>query len=153
LTAWVGNDINNVGSLKSARTALYASDGAIQAAISNTRHVYPSSTSPSFCPNSGSQASTNPFTLDGQAIVVWCVVSTNLANCPISACTRIETLSAYPQTQCTPTSCRGNPYVQSTVIFDDYSTQNYNDCNPSGAQTTCGSTMTLYSNVVSGSSS
>jgi Tfp pilus assembly protein PilX len=153
LTTWVGSDIKNVGTLKSARIAQYAADGAIQAAISNTRYAYPSSTTPSFCPNSASQPSTNPYTIDGQAIAVWCDMSTNLANCPISACTRIETLSAYPQTQCTSTSCSGKPFVQSTVIFDDYSTQNYNDCNPSGAQTSCGSTMTLYSNVVSGSSS
>jgi hypothetical protein len=153
LTAWVGNDINNVGTLESGRSALYSSDSAIQVAVANTRYAYPSSTAPRFCPNSPSQPTTNPFTIPINpfthrqpiAVSVWCVESTN---CPISACTRIETLSAYPQSQCTATSCAGNPYVQSEVVFDDYTVQNYNDCSPSGAQTTCGSTMTLYSNVV-----
>jgi hypothetical protein len=153
LTAWEGNDIKNVGALKEARTALYAADGAIQVATANTRYEFPSSTTPSFCPSSSSQPSTNPFTVNGQKIVVWCVTSTDLTKCPISACTRVETLSAFTCTSTCPTDpTQEQPYVQSEVIFDDYTAQNYNDCSPTGAQTTCGSTMTVYSNVVSRSS-
>jgi hypothetical protein len=157
LTAWEGNDINNVGTLKSGRTALYAADGAIQAAIANTRYEYPSSASPSFCPNSSGQPmnGSNPFTIDNQAIVVWCVTSTDLTHCPISACTRMETLYAYAcssTTTCPADPTQEKPYVQSEVVFDDYTAENYNDCNPAGAETTCGSTMTVYNNIVSGSS-
>jgi hypothetical protein len=156
LTAWVGNDINNIGTLKSARTTLYAADGAIQVATANTRYVYPATTTPGFCPNTASQPSTDPFTIDGQGIKVWCAQTVNPTNCPITDCTRIQVLSAYPASQCTSTSCLGNPYVQSEVIFDDNtssSTTSYDDCTATGARTTCGSTMTMYSYVVTGSSS
>jgi hypothetical protein len=82
---------------------------------------------------------------------VVCSITANPTGCPIAACTRQETLLAYPQTQCTSTSCSGNPYVQGVVIFDDYTSNNINDCTPSGAQTTCGSTMTIYTWVVENS--
>jgi hypothetical protein len=160
LTAWEGNDIKNVGSLTSARNALNAADGAIQTAIANTRYEYPSSailsSTGSFCPSSGSsQPSTNPFASNGPPIVVWCKASTNLNQCPniqntlIPGCSRTETLFAYPKTQCTSTSCSGAPYMESEIVFDDWSAQGNNDCSPTGTPTTCGSTMTVYSNVIS----
>jgi hypothetical protein len=156
LAAWESNDINNIGTLKSDRTTLYAADGAIQVAIANTRYVYPSTTTPGFCPNPKGP-STDPFTVDGQSINVWCAQSVNPTNCPISACTRIETLSAFPQSQCMTTPCSGNPYVLAEVIFDDNTSassgSSFNDCNLSGAKTTCGSTMTVYSYTVGGSTS
>jgi hypothetical protein len=164
LTAWEGNDIKNVGSLKSARSAVYAAEAAIQVAAANTRSEYPSSallsSTGGFCPNDSSQQqqTTNPFTMDGQNVVVWCNASTNLAQCPkvqglaISDCTRVETLSAYLQSECTSTQCTGQPYVQSEVVFDDYSSQNINDCVAGGLDTTCGGTMSVYSNVVLGGS-
>jgi hypothetical protein len=154
LSAWEGNDINNIGTLKSARTTLYAADGAIQVATANTRYIYPATTTPGFCPNTASEPSTDSFTIDGQAIDVWCAQTINPTNCPITDCTRTEVLSAYPASLCTSTTCSGNPYVQSEVIFDDNtssSTTSYDDCTANGAQTTCGSTMTVYSYVVSGS--
>jgi hypothetical protein len=81
LTAWEGNNIRDIGSLKYGRSALYSSDGALQVAIANTRYTYPSSTS-GFCSNTSSQASTNPFTIDGVAVAVWCTTTFNPSTCP-----------------------------------------------------------------------
>lgn len=152
LTAWEGNNIRDIGSLKYGRSALYSSDGALQVAIANTRYTYPSSTS-GFCSNTPSQASTNPFTIDGVAVAVWCTTTFNPSTCPsgVGVCTRQETLSAYPAAQCTSASCSGNWYVQAVVYFDDFSSSSVNDCTVSGAQTTCGSTMTVYSWIVESS--
>jgi hypothetical protein len=153
LAAWESNDLVNIGVVKYGRSVSNSSDGALQVAIANTRYAYPSSTS-GFCPNTSSQANTNPFTIDGVAVTVWCTTSFNPSTCPagVGVCTRQETLSAYPAAQCTSTSCPGNGwYVQAVVYFDDFSSSSVNDCTPSGAQTTCGSTMTVYSWVVESS--
>jgi hypothetical protein len=144
LSAWESNDINNIGTLKSGRSGLYAADGAIQIAVANTRYVYPANTTPGFCP--GTSPATVP-SIDGQQVPVWCAMTVNPATCPISSCSRIEILSAYPG--CSSAPCTGTPYVQQEVIFNDNtSNPSFNDCNPAGAKTTCGSSMTVYGDVV-----
>lgn len=142
LTAWAGNDIKNIGNLKTSRSALYAAGGAVQTATSNLRSGY-QGTSSGFCPSSDPSTSTNPFTLDNQSIVVWCDISTNEG----SSNSRVVTLSAYPAAHCGATSCSGSPYVQSKVTFDDFSSTNVNDCN-SASPTTCGSGESVDSWVV-----
>jgi hypothetical protein len=147
LAAWAGNDIKNIGNLTSSRTAVYAANGAIQTAIYNTRYSFSSNTTAGFCPST-SQSNTDPFTLAGRvasvSIDVWCTYPTQ---CPIPFCSRVVTMSAYPAAQCTSTACIGSPYVQAEVVYDDNTSLNYNDCTATGAQTTCGSTMTIYSYV------
>lgn len=152
LAAWEGTNINDIGAVKSGRSALYASNGAVQVAIANTRYSYPSSTALQLCPNSSAQYGTDPFTIDGVSVVVTCQTNLNPA-CPSSVgiCTREETLTAYPAAQCTSTSCSGNDDVQAVVYFDDFSSSSADDCNPMGAQTTCGSSMSVYSWIVASS--
>ncbi len=150
LAAWTGNDIKNVGNLQSARAELYAAHGAIQVAIANTRYTYTANSTGEFCPSTASQQSTQPMTLNNASIDVWCVVSTT--TCPIAFCTRVVTMSAFPSAQCTM-SCTGNPYVQTEILYDDITSGTANDCSPAGAQTTCGSTMVVYSTLNSVGSS
>jgi hypothetical protein len=152
LAAWEGNDINNIGALKFGRSVLYSSEGAIQVATANTRYTFPVS-SAGFCPNTSAQASTNPFTMDTVSVDVWCTTVFNPPTCPtgVGICSRQETLSAYPAAECTSTSCSGSWYVQAVVYFDDFSSSKVNDCSLAGAQSTCGSTMTVYSWIVQSS--
>jgi hypothetical protein len=143
LASWEGNDINNVGTLKSARSETYAASGAIQAAITTTRYTYPASTTPGICERFNS--------VGYPSVDVWCTYP----SCPLTVpfCTRAENMAAYPSGQCSSTPCTGNPYVNAEVLFDDYSSLNYSDCAPSQAQTTCGSSMAIYSYIASVNSS
>jgi hypothetical protein len=148
LTAWASNDIKNVGNFKTSRTAVYAAGGAIQTATWNLRYSY-QATGSVFCPSSGSQPSTAPFTLDKVQIDVWCNITTNEG----SSNSRVVTFSAYPASRCQAT-CTGKPYVQSQVTFNDFSSTNLHYCPPSGSQaSTCGSAETVDSWVVQPSSS
>lgn len=142
LTAWSGNDIKNIGNFKTTRSAVYAAGGAIQIATWNIRYSY-QGTGSGFCPTSDSSTSTDPFTLDNEAIDVWCTITTNEG----SSDSRKVTLSAYPVADCSPTGCSGSPYIQSEVIFNDYSSTNVNECS-STTTTTCGSGQTVVSWVV-----
>ena len=92
LTAWSGNDIKNIGNLKVARSALYASGGATQTAISNVRYTYPASTSPGFCP---SPARGPAASVDTGRRVHRCVVCYNTVN-EEARRSRVVTLAAYP---------------------------------------------------------
>ena len=139
LTAWSGNDIRNVGNLKTGRSALYASDAATQAAIWNIRYSYPSSATPGFCPSS-SGTNTHPLVLDNESIDVFCnFTSINEG----STASRVVNVSAYPAAQCGATSCNGIPFVQAEVTFNDFSSLDSNDCKPAGNQTTCGTGQTV----------
>jgi hypothetical protein len=152
LAAWEGTNLKDIGAVKYGRSTLYSSNGAVQVAIANTRYTYPSNTGLALCPNSSTQQSTNPFTIDTVSVAVTCQTTLD-PTCPssIGICTRQETLTAYPAADCTSTSCTGNYFVQAVVYFDDYSSSSANDCNPLGAQTTCGSSMSIYSWIVASS--
>jgi hypothetical protein len=152
LAAWSANDIKNLAQLKNTRSALFAADSAVNVAITNIRYTYPTSATPGFCPNSGSQASTSPYTINNVSIDVWCVY--NVINSGQSPNSRVVTLSAYPSTDyCGSTLCNGadQPYLQAQVWFNDFAQingSNANNCQPSQAQTTCGTGMIVYSWVV-----
>jgi hypothetical protein len=133
LAAWSGNDIKNIGNIKSGRSALYAADGAVQTAIWNVRYAYPpgisngKSATPwtGFCPSFGSGAGTNPMTVDGWSIDVTCSVTVNEGSSPNS---RTATFSAYPASRCNGSGCGGNSLVTAQVQFNDFSSLLVNTC-------------------------
>jgi hypothetical protein len=141
LAAWSGNDIKNIGNIKSGRSALYAADGAVQTAIWNVRYAYPpgisngTSTTPwtGFCP-SFTGAGTNPMSLDGWSIDVTCSMVVNEGSSPNS---RTVTLSAYPAypSRCNGSGCNGNPLVTAQVQFNDFSSLLANSCPVDNAAT------------------
>jgi hypothetical protein len=142
LTVWAGNDINNIGNFKTGRSALYAAGGAVQTATWNVRYNY-QATGNEFCPSSDPGTGTDPFTTLNPQIDVWCSVTTNEG----SSSSRVVTFSAYPASRCSATTCSGQPYVQSEVTFNDFSSTNVNDCS-SSITTTCGSGETVDTWVV-----
>jgi len=97
-----------------------------------------------------SSSASRPFSMDAVSVDVWCTTVFNPPTCPtgVGICSRQETLFAYPAAECTSTSCSGSWFVQAVVYFDDFSSSKVNDCSPSGAQSTCGSTMSIYSWIV-----
>lgn len=150
LLAFSGNNIVNTGTLESGRSALYASEGAIQVAMWNSRYTYPSSLAASFCPSNGGQ-STDPFApggsaLDGQSVIVTCSAVTFLGQ------DRVLTFSAYPASQCQAT-CTGTPYIQAQVTYNDIggsqsgSNNMLYKCN-STTNATCGTGMAVDTWVV-----
>ena len=155
LLAFSGNDITNSGKLKSGRSAAYAAEGAIQAAMWNMRYTYPSNLAAGFCPATLSwQVNTDPFTpgpdsssLDGQPIIVWCGATT------LEGQSRQLTFYAYPASQCGTGSCSGNAYVQAQVTYNDLggtdsgSNNGQYKCN-SSTTTTCGTGMTVNNWIV-----
>jgi hypothetical protein len=159
LLAFSGNDILNAGNLQSARSAAYASDGAIQVAMWNMRYTFPTSaqqTTAGFCPNPSGQPSTNTNSfkpinngtqpLDGQPIIVWCGPVT------VGAQTRSVTFYAYPPSQC-QSSCTGQAYIQAHVVYNDLggtqSGSNNMEYKCSSSTTdTCGTGMTVDSWIV-----
>ena len=146
LAAWTGNDLTDIGHLKSTRQIAYAADGAVQTAIYNLRFGYQASSSGSgeFCQNP-TLGSTTPITLNGQSIDVWCQITNDPAGF------RFVTLQAYPSSQCGST-CSNNPYITAMVTFDDgiiSSTGTESDeCTSSTVTTSCGLGMQITSWVV-----
>jgi Tfp pilus assembly protein PilX len=151
LLAFAGNDIVNAGNLQTSRSALYASDGAIQVAMWNMRYTFPSSTAAGFCPSQADQPSTDPFTpngqsLDGQSIYVWC------GGITVGAQSRSLTFYAYPASNCQAT-CTGNAYIQAHVTYNDLGgtqsgSNNMQYLCSSTSTATCGTGMTVDSWVV-----
>jgi hypothetical protein len=141
IVTWSGNDIKNAVNFKTARTELYAADGATQVAIWNIRYVFPASQTPGFC-----AGGTDPFTINGEAIDVWCNI-TSLS--PASSKSRVVVLTAFLAGQCGSTSCTGNPFVRAQVTFDDISpTTLSNQCTSTTVQSSCGSSMSVDSWIV-----
>ena len=144
LAAWSGNDISNVGHLKSGRSVIYTSDAAIQVAISDLRYAYQSSSSNGYCPNTPSG---NPYSLNGQKVYATCaiVVSGGMGNQDIEVDLNV---AVYPSPLCPSdyTSCN-HPYVQAQVAFIPFDNSNTNSCTPT-SQSTCGFGMTVKSWVV-----
>ena len=147
LAAFSGNDISNLGHLKTARSATYAADGAVQAAIYGARYSYEAtSNAGSFCGTNNSPAGTppTPFTVDQTAVYVWCSWGAAGVN-------RQSTFSAYPVAQCTLAAClagttkpSGNPYLTAQVSFDDLDTSGHlTSCQSTTNNSSCGLGMTI----------
>lgn len=147
LAAFSGNGINNLGHFKTARSATYAADGAVQASIYGVRYSYEAtSNSGSFCGTNNSPAGTppTPFTIDQTAVYVWCTWGPASIN-------RQSTFSAYPAAQCTLAPClagtakpSGNPYLTAQVSFDDLDTSgNLTSCQSTTNDSSCGLGMTI----------
>jgi hypothetical protein len=149
LVSFSGNDIKNVGHFTSARTATYAADGAIQAAIYSARYSYETSNSGSFC---GPNQPPNPFALpppsgtpptlpaNATQIYVWCSWGGASVN-------RISTFSAYVASQChsLTSPCSGNPYLKAQVAFNDLDSGGNFHCTSSSDNASCGFGMTILS--------
>lgn len=147
LAAFSGNDISNLGHFKTARSATYAADGAVQASIYGVRYSYEATTNTgSFCGTNNSAAGTppTPFTIDQTEVYVWCTWG------PASI-SRASTFSAYPAAQCTSAAClagtakpSGNPYLTAQVSFDDLDTSgNLTSCQSTTLDSSCGLGMTI----------
>jgi hypothetical protein len=142
LAGWASNDLRNTSNFATDRSALYAVGGATELAISNARYSYSATLTTSACPG------TNPVTLDGESVKVWCsTVPFPALSPPNPSITRAVTFSAC-LASISQSSCTASPYIQAVVYFDDISsTSNVDNCTSTSNQT-CGTSMIVDSWIV-----
>jgi hypothetical protein len=147
LASWTANDVQNIGHFKTARTALYAADAAMQTALSGVRYQYQNFSTTQSC-----GSSTDPFALDGWSIVVLC--GFNQTPNEGSSNSRVVNVNAYLSSQvCGTSPCNAAtaPLIAAQVIFNDLSSPGLvSNCPPTPptSQSTCGTGMTVNSWVV-----
>lgn len=146
LLRWIGNDLINVTTFATARSAQTAADGATQMAIQNVRYNFTTGAakgSPQTCLSTG--GATDVY-VGPQDVAVWCTTVWNPD--PSTTITRVVTFVAcLNYVGITEAVCAASPLLQTVVDYDDYSlTGGISTCSPGylGA-TTCGKGMRVVS--------
>ncbi len=146
LAGWITNDLNNSTQFKSARALEYSASNATELAIQSIRYdpllaTTQNANPPAPCwgTGPGSDVSIPEAGTTSDDMSVWC--STKWT--PSSASTRVVTISTCSSSESAAT-CSANPYLQATVVFDDYP-PGISAPNPNACVVYCGTGMTVSS--------
>ena len=140
-------DLLGSSHLAAQRSSEYAADGAIDAAIQSVRYSYNPFTTTGLC----TPGATTSLTINNTSVEVYCSGTINI----FSGSTRTVTFFACPVGQ-SASVCTAGPIVTAQVVFDDYTNPTspakpVRTCNITSGTTTCGTSLTIKSWIVAGS--
>ena len=148
LAGWITNDLNNSTQFASARSLQYSASNATELAIQSIRYDPLLATTQNASPPApcwGTDSSSDVSVPEGDTtsddMSVWC--STKWI--PSSASTRTVTISTCLSSESeSAATCSANPYLQATVVFDDYP-PGLSAPNPNACFVYCGTGITVSS--------